>query len=48
MFSFFIVITVRKYEWTLPEDSVHKDGVKLGSFLNVAPQNLTIVFKNRY
>ncbi|KAL1928190.1 hypothetical protein VTP01DRAFT_3106 [Rhizomucor pusillus] len=43
-----LAMLLRKYEWTLPEDSAHKDGVKLGSFLNVAPQNLTIVFKNRY
>ncbi|KAI8090035.1 cytochrome P450 [Halteromyces radiatus] len=44
----FLTMLLRKYEWELPEDSIHRNGVKIGNFQNAAPQSLRIKFHPRY
>jgi hypothetical protein len=39
---------VRKYSWTLPSDSIHKDNVKTKGIGIVSPIDLHIDFKKRY
>jgi len=41
---------LRKYEWSLPADSVHKDGIKLNPkfVLALSPLNLIVNFHPRY
>ncbi|CAO3594952.1 unnamed protein product [Absidia cylindrospora] len=44
----FLAMLLRKYEWSLPEDSIHRNGVQIGNFQNVAPESLDIKFSSRY
>ncbi|ORZ22410.1 cytochrome P450 [Absidia repens] len=44
----FLVMLLRKYEWELPEDSIHRNGVKIQNFQNAAPESLEIKFSSRY
>ncbi|KAI8339869.1 cytochrome P450 [Chlamydoabsidia padenii] len=44
----FLSMLLRKYEWNLPENSIHKDGVKMNNFQNAAPESLSIQFHPRY
>ncbi|KAI8150362.1 cytochrome P450 [Fennellomyces sp. T-0311] len=44
----FLPMFLRKYEWYLPEDSIHKDGIVTKGFAPVAPKDLYIVFKRRH
>ncbi|GAB5591312.1 hypothetical protein Unana1_06212 [Umbelopsis nana] len=44
----FLPLLLRKYEWNLPEDSIHKDGMKTANFGTVTCGNLGITFKRRY
>ncbi|KAI8093090.1 cytochrome P450 [Halteromyces radiatus] len=39
---------LRKYEWWLPEDSIHKENVITGTVGILSPKDLKIVFKRRY
>ncbi|KAI8333281.1 cytochrome P450 [Choanephora cucurbitarum] len=39
---------LRKYEWSLPEDSPHRDHVLTAGTFLVGPKNLNITFKKRY
>jgi cholesterol 24(S)-hydroxylase len=39
---------VKKYTWKLPEDSIHKDGVKIAGIGLVGPTNLKVDFTKRY
>lgn len=39
---------VRKYSWTLPEDSIHKDGLITNSAGLIGPIDLRITFTKRY
>jgi hypothetical protein len=39
---------VRKYEWVLPEDSIHHEYVVGESLGLIKPRNLKITFKKRY
>ncbi|KAI8146009.1 cytochrome P-450 cyp509A1, partial [Fennellomyces sp. T-0311] len=39
---------LRKYEWTLPENSIHKDRVITSGFGVISPVDLYIDFKKRY
>jgi hypothetical protein len=39
---------VRKFTWSIPEDSKHKDGLITGGFPVVAPIDLDITFEKRY
>lgn len=40
---------LRKYELSLPEDSIHKDGLQFNSNLLVlSSKNITLDFKRRY
>ena len=43
-----LILLVRKYEWHLPENSIHKHGVATKGFALVTPKDLNIVFKRRY
>ncbi|KAL1933670.1 hypothetical protein VTP01DRAFT_7760 [Rhizomucor pusillus] len=40
-------VILRKFEWTLPEDSIRKDQLHFKNFQNAAPKDLTIVFKKQ-
>ena len=44
----FYISKVKKYEWKLPSDSVHHDGIVMEQTFNVAPDSLTIKFDSRY
>ncbi|ORZ01521.1 cytochrome P450 [Syncephalastrum racemosum] len=39
---------LRRYEWDIPEDSIHREGLQLKDTNNQAPRSLEIVFKKRY
>lgn len=39
---------VRKYEWDLPVDCPHRDGLKFDFPLNLAPRSLKVQFRPRY
>ncbi|KAI8143149.1 cytochrome P450 [Fennellomyces sp. T-0311] len=39
---------LRKYEWRLPEDSIHKNGVVTDGYVAMRPKNLELVFQKRY
>ncbi|KAG1777506.1 hypothetical protein EV702DRAFT_969398, partial [Suillus placidus] len=43
------VMLLREYEWTLPEDSIHQDGLKnaFSPFALTLPYNLRITFTKR-
>ncbi|KAI8342363.1 cytochrome P450 [Chlamydoabsidia padenii] len=43
-----LAMLLRKYTWTLPENSPHKNGIQIGSFQNSAPESLVIEFHPRY
>ncbi|KAF7726767.1 cytochrome P450-dit2 [Apophysomyces ossiformis] len=43
-----MAMLLRKYEWDIPEDSIHKNGIKLDHFQPVAPASLKINFRRRY
>jgi hypothetical protein len=42
------ILIVRKYNWKLPRDSIHKDGVKTTGVDVVGPSNLDIEFSKIY
>ncbi|KAI8139343.1 cytochrome P-450 cyp509A1 [Fennellomyces sp. T-0311] len=44
----FLPMLLRKYEWSLPEDSIHKDGLVTEGYPVAAPKDLYIVVKQRY
>ncbi|CDS08805.1 hypothetical protein LRAMOSA10166 [Lichtheimia ramosa] len=45
----FLSMLLRKYEWHLPEDTIHKDGICTTGLLGLnKPKNLLISFKKRY
>ncbi|KAI8887606.1 cytochrome P450 [Backusella circina FSU 941] len=44
----FFSMLLRKYTWTLPEDSIHKNGLKTKGVDLVSPKDLEILFKRRY
>ncbi|KAI9249257.1 cytochrome P450 [Phascolomyces articulosus] len=39
---------LKKYEWKLPSNSIHREGIVMGQTFNLAPESLTIQFNNRY
>ncbi|KAI8329505.1 cytochrome P450 [Chlamydoabsidia padenii] len=39
---------LRKYEWWLPEDSIHKENVITGNIGILSPNDLKVIFKRRY
>ncbi|KAI9306770.1 cytochrome P450 [Cunninghamella echinulata] len=39
---------LRKYEWSLPEDSIHKDGLITNNLFIISPKDLKLKFKRRY
>ncbi|CAO3626975.1 unnamed protein product [Cunninghamella blakesleeana] len=39
---------LRKYEWDLPEDSIHKDTLITNSLFLITPKDLKLNFKRRY
>ncbi|KAI7883814.1 cytochrome P450 [Mucor mucedo] len=39
---------LRKFTWSTPENSIHKDGVLTNGYLMLSPQDLDITFKKRY
>ncbi|KAG0181209.1 cytochrome P450-dit2 [Apophysomyces sp. BC1034] len=43
-----MAMLLRKYEWDLPEDSIHKYGIKMDHFQPTAPKSLQISFRKRY
>ncbi|KAI8145132.1 cytochrome P450, partial [Fennellomyces sp. T-0311] len=44
----FLPMLLRKYEWCLPEDSIHKNDIVTSGINIVSPKDLNIVFKRRY
>ncbi|CAO3616489.1 unnamed protein product [Cunninghamella blakesleeana] len=44
----FLAMLLRKFEWDIPENSVHKDGLQINSFQFAAPFDLDIKFTSRY
>ncbi|SAL99978.1 hypothetical protein [Absidia glauca] len=43
-----LAMLLRKYTWRLPDDSIHRDGIKIGNFQNTTPASLVIEFHPRY
>jgi hypothetical protein len=43
-----IFLLVRKFTWTLPEDSIHKDGLRASGFAVIGPKDLNVEFTKRY
>jgi hypothetical protein len=39
---------VRKFTWSTPENSIHKNGVITHGYFSLSPHNLDINFKKRY
>jgi cholesterol 24(S)-hydroxylase len=39
---------VRKYTWKLPQDSIHKDGLKASGLAVVTPIDLKVEFTKLY
>ncbi|KAI9307943.1 cytochrome P450 [Cunninghamella echinulata] len=44
----FLAMLLRKFEWDIPENSVHKNGIRLNNFQFAAPFDLDIKFTPRY
>ncbi|KAJ8659176.1 hypothetical protein O0I10_005215 [Lichtheimia ornata] len=45
----FLPMLLRKYEWRLPKDSIHKDGIRRAGLSGLnRPKDLLISFKKRY
>lgn len=44
----FIATLLRKYEWELPANSIHRDGIKLEENNATAPYTMEVVFKKRH
>ncbi|KAI8148747.1 cytochrome P450 [Fennellomyces sp. T-0311] len=44
----FLPMLLRKYEWRLPEYSIHKNGIATTGTTIIGPKDLDIVFKRRY
>ncbi|KAI8070673.1 cytochrome P450 [Gongronella butleri] len=44
----FAAMLLKKYEWTLPDDSRHKDELKMPSFRNSFPEDLIVHVRPRY
>ncbi|KAI9273216.1 cytochrome P-450 cyp509A1 [Helicostylum pulchrum] len=43
-----LAMLLRKYTWTLPEDSIHKENVVTSGIITVCPKELRINFERRY
>lgn len=43
-----ISITVKKYTWELPEDSIHKEGLVTKGIFLLSPVDMRLVVKPRY
>ncbi|KAI8391342.1 cytochrome P450 [Radiomyces spectabilis] len=43
-----LAMLLRKYNWDLPEDSIHRNGLVYKSIMNAAPESLTMNFTKRY
>ncbi|ORZ06033.1 cytochrome P450 [Absidia repens] len=44
----FLSMLLKKYEWDFPDDSIHRDGIKMENFENNAPESLSFRFHPRY
>ncbi|KAI9469994.1 MAG: cytochrome P450 [Benjaminiella poitrasii] len=43
-----LLMLLRKYVWSLPDNSIHKDRIITTGMFIIAPQNLEITFQSRY
>jgi hypothetical protein len=44
-----LAMILRKYTWTLPEDSIHKDHIVLaGGIILLSPKDLRLKFTKRF
>ena len=41
-------MAARKYEWSLPEDSIHRNGMIVNGVDIVGPKELVLDFKKRF
>ncbi|CDH59519.1 cytochrome p450 [Lichtheimia corymbifera JMRC:FSU:9682] len=44
----FLPMLLRKYEWHLPEDSIHKERIQTMGLAVIKPKDLKLTFKKRY
>lgn len=43
-----LIMMARRYEWSLPENSVHRDGLRVKGTDVIGPDTLVLDFKRRY